>query len=134
LRFIVHFDYPGSITAYYQEVGRCGRDNLDADGILLYDPADKKIQHYFIQSSQPTTEDFQTVLDSYYDYSTGPDLSTLKRKTGMHPNKLLVILAELVEQDFIHKEMQYRKQIYVKTQKRGTPNLTRYVTQYKVKN
>lgn len=37
LRYIIHFDFPGSITAYYQEVGRCGRDGLPADGILLYD-------------------------------------------------------------------------------------------------
>ncbi|EKD45403.1 MAG: hypothetical protein ACD_69C00311G0001, partial [uncultured bacterium] len=43
LRFIIHFDVPGSITAYYQEVGRAGRDGLPADGIILYDSSDKKI-------------------------------------------------------------------------------------------
>ncbi|MBS0357864.1 MAG: ATP-dependent DNA helicase RecQ, partial [Proteobacteria bacterium] len=48
LRFIIHFDIPGSITAYYQEVGRCGRDGLPAKGILLYHFEDTKIQEHFI--------------------------------------------------------------------------------------
>lgn len=134
LRFIIHFDYPGSITAYYQEVGRCGRDGLPADGILLYDPADNKVQRYFIESAQPSSEDFQTVLDSYFDHLSSPDLNTLKRKTGLHPTKLLVIVAELVEQGFLKKASHHGKQIYLKVEKRGSPNLTRYITQRKVKN
>lgn len=134
LRFIVHFDYPGSITAYYQEVGRCGRDGLPAKGILLYDPSDSKIQRYFIESAQPGTNDFQNVLDSYFDHLSAPNLNILKRKTGMHPTKLLVIVAELVEQGYLTKVSQGGKQVYLKTEKRGSPDLTRYITQRKVKN
>ncbi len=134
LRFIIHFDYPGSITAYYQEVGRAGRDGLPAEGILLYDPADSKVQRYFIDAAQPKTEDFEVVLDSYVDHLNPPDLNTLKRKTGLHPTKLLVMIAELVEQGFLKKESHHRKQVYVKTQKRGSPDLNRYVIQRKIKN
>jgi len=134
LRYIIHFDHPSSITAYYQEVGRSGRDGLPADGILLYDPTDSKVQRYFIDSAQPKTEDFETVLHSYFDYINPPDLTTLKRKTGLHPTKLLVIIAELVEQGFLKKESLYKKQVYVKTEKRGSPDLNRYITQRKIKN
>lgn len=133
LRFIIHFDFPGSITAYYQEVGRAGRDGLAAEGILLYDPADKKIQQYFIESSQPNLNDFNLVLNTITFTKIPMNLSTLKRVTGLHPSRLTVVLAELIEQQFLIKSVHQGKQIYQLIKKSGTPNLSRYQTQYDVR-
>ena len=133
LRFVIHFDFPGSITAYYQEVGRAGRDNLPAEGILLYDPADGRIQKYFIESSQPSLTDFHYVLDCVARERTLPTLMILKRLTGMHPTRLIVILAELIEQQYLEKISQQGAQVYRYLNKAGTPKLDRYVTQLGVR-
>ena len=53
IRMVIHVELPGSIEAYYQEVGRAGRDGKPARGFLLYDPDDISIQMDFIKWSHP---------------------------------------------------------------------------------
>jgi RecQ family ATP-dependent DNA helicase len=53
LRFVVHYDIPGSLEAYYQEVGRGGRDGKPAACLLLFNYADTFTQEFFIDGSYP---------------------------------------------------------------------------------
>lgn len=134
LRYIIHFDIPGSITAYYQEIGRSGRDGLNSQGILLYDPADRRIQEYFIDSAQPKAEDFESVVHVVKTAEALPNLNAIKRITGLHPTRVTIVVAELMEQGFLTKFSLSGVQVYEATSKQGQPDLSRYINQYEVKS
>lgn len=53
VRFVVHFEIPGSVEAYYQEAGRAGRDGEPAVCELLFNHADLKTQEFFYEGSNP---------------------------------------------------------------------------------
>jgi ATP-dependent DNA helicase RecQ len=56
VRFVVHADIPDSVEAYYQEIGRAGRDGEPARCLLLFNYADKWIPEFFIDSSHPPAD------------------------------------------------------------------------------
>jgi ATP-dependent DNA helicase RecQ len=56
IRFVAHYQMPGSIEAYYQEIGRAGRDGLPSTCLLLFNYADKNTHDFFIEGSYPTAE------------------------------------------------------------------------------
>jgi ATP-dependent DNA helicase RecQ len=56
IRFVAHYQLPGSIEAYYQEIGRAGRDGLPSTCTLFFNYADKRTQDYFIEGSYPPPE------------------------------------------------------------------------------
>jgi ATP-dependent DNA helicase RecQ len=47
IRYVLHYQLPGSVEAYYQEAGRSGRDGKEARCTLLYDHVDRRVQLYF---------------------------------------------------------------------------------------
>jgi ATP-dependent DNA helicase RecQ len=64
LGFVVHYQAPGSVIAYYQQVGRAGRAVAHADVVLLRGAEDKRIQDFFIEQAFPQREVVDRVLEA----------------------------------------------------------------------
>ena len=63
LGFVVHYQAPGSVISYYQQVGRAGRGVERAEVVLLRGAEDKRIQDFFIQQAFPARELVDRVLE-----------------------------------------------------------------------
>ena len=63
LAFVIHYQTPGSVVAYYQQVGRAGRALDAAYGVLLSGWEDTEITDYFIKSAFPTRDEVQRILE-----------------------------------------------------------------------
>lgn len=64
LGFIIHFQRPSSVVAYYQQVGRAGRGGESAYAILLNGSEDEEIQDYFISTAFPDPAHLTEILDA----------------------------------------------------------------------
>ncbi|MEA2505215.1 MAG: ATP-dependent helicase RecQ [Actinomycetota bacterium] len=62
LGFVIHYQSPGSPIAYYQQVGRAGRNLAEAEGVLLVGSEDADIQDYFIRTAFPPQAQAESVV------------------------------------------------------------------------
>jgi ATP-dependent DNA helicase RecQ len=90
IRLVIHLELPGSVEAYFQEVGRSGRDGQFSKAILLYDEEDILIQMDFIKWSNPELSYRLQVLKFLFqnrDKLNNFDLEELKRNLHFYNSR-----------------------------------------------
>ncbi|NCB20056.1 MAG: hypothetical protein EOM61_10610, partial [Bacteroidia bacterium] len=121
--FVIHFQRPGSVVAYYQQVGRAGRAVDKSYGILLNGSEDDEIQNYFIDSAFPSLNVFQDILRvleasegmSFFEILSNVNTSTSKAEKAI----------KLLEVDGAIAQAYDKKVIYFRTPNKWTPNTER---------
>ncbi|MEO1616776.1 MAG: RecQ family ATP-dependent DNA helicase [Planctomycetota bacterium] len=63
IRFVAHYNMPGTLEAYYQEAGRAGRDGHESQCQLFFSYQDRYIQEFFIENRYPSKETVQNVYE-----------------------------------------------------------------------
>ena len=121
LGFVIHFQRPGSVVAYYQQVGRAGRALESAFGILLSGREDDEIQDYFIRTAFPPVEVLLNVLQAL-EPSVGLRLDEIGAALN-YPRGTIEKALKLLEVDgAVNRE----GAIYRRTPNRWAPDIPRF--------
>src|SRR5260370_2271686 len=120
LGFVIHFQRPGSVIAYYQQVGRAGRAVDEAYGILLSGREDDEIQDYFIRSAFPPAEVMLRVLGEL-ELSAGASVNELMARLNYRKWVIEKALKLLEVDGAVVRE----RMIFVLTTNPWTPDLLR---------
>jgi ATP-dependent DNA helicase RecQ len=88
LAFVIHYQTPGSVVAYYQQVGRAGRGLDAAYGVLLSGEEEMDITDYFIESAFPTRAEVDSVLEALEAAPSGLSVLELLARVNLSMGRI----------------------------------------------
>ena len=106
-RFVIHFQIPAGLDAYYQESGRAGRDGEVAHCHLLFLHSDRAVQQFFLAGKYPAEEDLAELYGALRRGSTDGrawTLESLQAALDRPESKLQVALRLLRHQDVVAQD------------------------------
>lgn len=95
LAFVIHYQTPGSVVAYYQQVGRAGRALESAYGVLLSGQEESSITDWFIRSAFPTRQEVGEVLGALEDEPNGLSVPELLNRLNLSKGRINKTIALL---------------------------------------
>ena len=95
LGFVVHFQAPGSPVAYYQQVGRAGRQLSESVGALLRGSEDRDIQDWFITTAFPDEADVDEVLAAFASAAGPLSMGRVLEQVNMKNRDVELVLKQL---------------------------------------
>jgi len=95
LTYVIHFQAPGSVISYYQQVGRAGRQLSSSLGVLLRGHEDEDIQDWFIKNAFPTARECRQVLDILEERDGYVKLAELEAAVNVKYTRLETLLKNL---------------------------------------
>ncbi|EHL06281.1 ATP-dependent DNA helicase, RecQ family [Desulfitobacterium hafniense DP7] len=104
LGFVIHYQRPGSIVRYYQEIGRAGRALDKAYAILLNGVEDDDIEEYFIQTAFPTPKEMNEIVNVIEKASLGMTKNKILKELNMSYGRVEKCLKTLEIEGIIYKE------------------------------
>src|SRR5215471_4930114 len=106
IRYIIHYQAPGSLEQYVQEIGRAGRDGRPAHCILLFDAADLDIQERLQALSRPTVLHLgrlETALTAWATEHRAPTAAALAYSAGVPARIAEVLLSDLEQTGLVER-------------------------------
>lgn len=95
LGFVIHYQRPGSVVHYYQQVGRAGRGVDSAFGILLHGEEDQRISDYFIRNAFPPQKHVDTILGALAESDEGLSVPQMQKQLNLRTGKINAALTYL---------------------------------------
>ena len=96
LTFVIHYQTPGNVVAYYQQVGRAGRAIPVAYGVLLSGEEDDDINEYFRESAFPSEWQVTRILDALEAADEGLKVREIERAVNLRQSQIEKVLKLLV--------------------------------------
>jgi ATP-dependent DNA helicase RecQ len=97
IRFVYHADVSDSVDAYYQEIGRAGRDGEPSEAVLFYRPGDISAQRYKTGAGRVNSADLRAITDALVSKDKSASPQELSHDTGLSQRKIINIVQKLEE-------------------------------------